>query len=297
MRPLRTEILAFGVATLAHAAALFALAALDESAADASAESAPLILEFFAETPVERTETPPEPEAETEEKDAEAAAGAPAVAADALPAESPEDAAPLQAAETEAALPPPPPDPAPEPTRETLTEAAHDAAPGEDGNARGDGLDADETLGVPAPEEPAEPKAPAVPATEGAPAPASAPEEVRERGGERIGKRGDPSSAREGDFGSGGNGADATATVRYRRRVAPKYPRADALAGRTGTVVLLLDIDERGALTGVRVKRSSGSPSLDAAAIRAARASEYLPAREGARAVPSRAEVDYTFAR
>ncbi|MGN0884307.1 MAG: TonB family protein [Candidatus Spyradosoma sp.] len=296
MRPLRNQVFAFGVATLAHAAALFALAALDESASDAPAESAPLILEFFAETPVERTETPPEPEAETEEKDAESAAGTLAVAADALPAENPEDAAPLRAAETEAA-PPPPPAPAPEPMRETLTEAAHDAAPGEDGNARGDGLDADETLGVPAPEEPAEPKAPAVPATEGATAPASAPEEVRERGGERIGKRGDPTSAREGDFGSGGNGADATATVRYRRRVAPKYPRADALAGRTGTVVLLLDIDERGALTGVRVKRSSGSPSLDAAAIRAARASEYLPAREGARAMPSRAEVDYTFAR
>lgn len=296
MRPLRTEILAFGVATLAHAAALFALAALDESAADASAESAPLILEFFAETPVERTETPPEPEAETEEKDAEAAAGAPAVAADALPAESPEDAAPLQAAETEAALPPPPPAPAPEPPQEILTESAHDAAPGEDGNARGDALDADETLGVPAPAE-KPPEDALAPAAEGAPAPAPAPEEPRERGGERIGKRGDPTAAREGDFGSGGNGADATATVRYRRRVAPKYPRADALAGRTGTVVLLLEIDERGALTGVRVKRSSGSPSLDAAAIRAARASEYLPAREGARAVPSRAEVDYTFAR
>lgn len=288
MRSIRTEILTFSVATLAHAAAIFALAAFDESAQDAHDESAPLILEFFAETPAESEAEPERNADETPD------AGTPAVAADALPAENSEDAEP-RTTEIESAALPPIPVPESEPPQEILTESAHDAAAGDDGNTRGDGIDADKTLGVPAPQENS-PKNPESESAGNAPEPPP-PEETQERGGGKIGKRGDPTAGREGDFGSGGNGIDGTATVRYRRRVAPKYPRADALAGRGGTVVLLLEIDERGTLTGVRVKRSSGSPSLDAAAIRAARASEYLPARDGSRAVPSRAEVNYTFAR
>lgn len=167
-------------------------------------------------------------------------------------------------------------------------ETSHDSASGSDGLVRGDAPDAGEQVA----EEETRQEEPSVPAKSDALLPA------KENTAKELGKQGEKTATREGKFGSGGNGGDSlTATVRYQRRVAPKYPRADRIAGRTGTVILILEIDANGELTDVRIKQSSGSRSLDAAAIRAARASRYLPAHDGERAVPSRAEASYTFSR
>lgn len=201
------------------------------------------------------------------------------------------------ALEIPAAVLPPPPPTLPDYTLET----AHDAASGKDGEVRGDGTDAAEKI-APAEQTPAvEVPTQETPAPEeNLPKPTNNSDvgENEESGGEKIGKQGLREATREGEFGNNGAGGDsATATVRYKRRVAPKYPRADRIAGRTGTVILLLEIDASGRLQNLSIKQSSGFRSLDAAAVQAARASKYLPAHDGERYVPSRAEASYTFSR
>ena len=238
-----------------------------------------ILLELVSEP---KPEAEPEPEPETE---ASAEAAAVEVAGDEVPAETSPAA--------EASVPEPPPPASPESIPEYQLEETHDSASGNDGIIHGDAPDAGEKIEVLSePDTPAE----AVPEPTEAEAGIETPE--KEAAAKQIGKQGDATATREGEFGSGGSGGNsADATVRYRHRVAPKYPRTDARAGRTGTVVLLLEIDENGELLSVRVKRSAGSRTLDAAAVQAARASKYFPAHNGERPVASRAEASYTFAR
>ena len=246
-------------------------------------------LEGASPTPPEKfilLELVSEPEPEPEPK-AETPTEAPAAEAtgDEVPAET--------SLAAEAVAPESPPPAAPEAIPEYQLEEARDSASGNDGIVRGDAPDAGEKI-----EEAPEPDTPA--RATPAPAETDAGTELPEKKADakQIGKQGDATATREGEFGSGGSGGNsADATVRYRHRVAPKYPRADARAGRTGTVILLLEIDENGDLLSVRVKRSSGSRTLDAAAVQAARASKYLPAHDGERPIASRAEASYTFAR
>lgn len=216
-----------------------------------------------------------------------------------LPAPDNEETLPETAEIVPAEIPALAPLPSPEKTNYIL-EAAHDSASGKDGEVRGDGLNAAEKIIETPPansEAPQETPQKEISFSQNLPA-ATSPVETNDSAGEKIGKQGLPDAAREGEFGNNGAGGDsATATVRYRRKVAPKYPRADRIAGRSGTVVLLLEIDADGKLTGVRIKHSSGFRSLDAAAIQAARASKYLPAHNGERHVSSLAEASYTFSR
>ncbi len=270
----RTKIFVFIGVALFHASLIGGLVCL-EGAAPKPPENL-ILLELISE-PKPETEPVPEPESPSETPAAETASD-----------EEPTETTPT----AEAAAPEPTPPVIPETLPEYQLEEARDSASGNDGIVHGDAPDAGEKI-----EEAPEPAPPATTIPETADADAGAELSEKKSAAKQIGKQGDATASRKGEFGSGGSGDSADATVRYRHRVAPKYPRADARAGRTGTVVLLLEIDENGELRDVRVKRSSGSRTLDAAAIQAARASKYLPAHNGERPVASRAEASYTFAR
>lgn len=262
------KIFVFLGVALTHASLIGALSCLENS--PLPQENAFIFLELIEPL---KPETPPEPEiVEPEQPDLAADAAAE------VTAEAEEIAI--------AALPPPLPE---EPQAHYEVEAAHDSASGNDGVVRGDDPAAGEQIAEETPKAEVPLSAPANPET-------ALP--AKKNTAEKLGKQGEQTATREGAFGAGGSGGNSvTASVRYLHRVAPKYPRADKIAGRTGTVILILEINAAGKLTDVRIKQSSGSRSLDAAAIRAARASKYLPAHDGERAVPSRAEASYTFSR
>ena len=82
---------------------------------------------------------------------------------------------------------------------------------------------------------------------------------------------------------------------RFLERAEPAYPRAARLAGVEGVVRIRLSLDAEGRLVAAAVEASSGSPALDEAALAAARASRYEPARLGPVAVPAETEAAYRF--
>lgn len=77
----------------------------------------------------------------------------------------------------------------------------------------------------------------------------------------------------------------------------PAYP-ADALKeGVAGTVVLVVDIDALGHVTGLAVERSSGDARLDSAALSAAARWSFQPAREHGKPAASKVRVPVEFAK
>ena len=89
--------------------------------------------------------------------------------------------------------------------------------------------------------------------------------------------------------------AKVDAPPRPVKSIRPDYPRGARLRGEQGNVVLELSVDERGAVSDVRIASSSGYPELDAAAERAARSARFNPAKSGGRAVASEARLTLTF--
>lgn len=81
----------------------------------------------------------------------------------------------------------------------------------------------------------------------------------------------------------------------FAERVEPAYPRAARLAGIEGVVRLRLEVTAAGALRRVEILASSGDAALDRAALRAAEASAYRPARVGGVAVDAVVEASYRF--
>jgi protein TonB len=81
----------------------------------------------------------------------------------------------------------------------------------------------------------------------------------------------------------------------YARLVEPVYPPAARRQRQQGTVTLMLYIDERGALEKVEVRRSSGHPLLDNAALAALAACRFAPAYRDNQAFAAKAEVSITF--
>lgn len=75
---------------------------------------------------------------------------------------------------------------------------------------------------------------------------------------------------------------------RFVKRVMPRYPDSARRRGREGLVVLRLSIDADGVLRDIRIVEKAGF-GLDEAALEAARASTYAPARRFGR--PVRCEV------
>jgi protein TonB len=91
------------------------------------------------------------------------------------------------------------------------------------------------------------------------------------------------------------SGAARPRPPEFLHRVEPGYPRAARLAGVEGVVRLRLGLDAAGRLVSAEVAESSGSASLDRAALEAAKASRYAPARLGAEAIPAETEAAYRF--
>lgn len=82
---------------------------------------------------------------------------------------------------------------------------------------------------------------------------------------------------------------------RFKSRPDPVYPERARRAGTEGRVTVRLRISAAGEVVSAEVAESSGSASLDASALAAARASTFDPASTGDRPVPAEASATYRF--
>lgn len=89
--------------------------------------------------------------------------------------------------------------------------------------------------------------------------------------------------------------AKVEAPPRPRRNIRPEYPKGSRQRGEQGDVLLEIRVDERGAVADVRIVTSSGFSELDAAAVKAARAARFTPARSGGAPVASSARITLAF--
>ena len=80
-----------------------------------------------------------------------------------------------------------------------------------------------------------------------------------------------------------------------RRNIRPDYPKGARQRGEQGEVVLEIRVNTEGAVDDVKVATSSGFAELDEAAIRAARAAKFSPARSGQAPVASTARLKLQF--
>ena len=80
-----------------------------------------------------------------------------------------------------------------------------------------------------------------------------------------------------------------------RRNIRPDYPRESRLRGEQGDVTLELTVTADGTVGDVRVVRSPGFPLLDEAAVKAARAARFTPAKSGGKSVASSVRLTLTF--
>jgi len=81
----------------------------------------------------------------------------------------------------------------------------------------------------------------------------------------------------------------------YLNNPAPGYPRSARRAGEQGTVVLRVLVAADGSPARVEVERSSGSASLDSAALEAVQRWRFVPARRGAVPVEAWVKVPVVF--
>lgn len=119
--------------------------------------------------------------------------------------------------------------------------------------------------------------------------------------------------------GSGGNGADTTASrregagttpregsgawppknadavPRYGENARPAYPPLARLRGYQGVVVMLVEVLADGRVGEVRIKRSVGHDILDRAALEAVRTWRFEPGRREGRAVTMSVEIPVRF--
>jgi len=75
----------------------------------------------------------------------------------------------------------------------------------------------------------------------------------------------------------------------------PVYPQEAAAAGLSGDVLLLVQVNETGRVTDLRVLRSSNVPALDAAALAAVKQWRFRPAQRGGRAIAWPVKVPVRF--
>lgn len=80
-----------------------------------------------------------------------------------------------------------------------------------------------------------------------------------------------------------------------RRTIKPAYPEGARRRGEEGNVTLELSVNAAGGVDEVAVLVSSGFAELDAAAVKAARAARFTPAKSGGRAVSARAHLTLEF--
>ena len=89
--------------------------------------------------------------------------------------------------------------------------------------------------------------------------------------------------------------ARVDAPVRPKKAIKPDYPKGARQRGEQGNVVLEILVNEAGRVDDVKVVTSSGFSELDEAAIRAARAARFTPAKRGRTAVASSARLTLEF--
>ena len=80
-----------------------------------------------------------------------------------------------------------------------------------------------------------------------------------------------------------------------RRNIRPDYPKGARQRGEQGDVILEIRVNASGAVDDVKVAVSSGFAELDEAAVRAAKAAKFSPARSGRDAVASTARLKLQF--
>ena len=80
--------------------------------------------------------------------------------------------------------------------------------------------------------------------------------------------------------------------VQWSRSPKPTYSNRD-LQGETRTVVVLIEANEKGAITHAQITRSSGLPALDQMILRAVRSAKFKPYKENGVAYPIRAEQPF----
>jgi periplasmic protein TonB len=151
---------------------------------------------------------------------------------------------------------------------------------------------------VPARAQPAAPTLPqttAPPAATGAASAGGSSDRVASLGGQGAGGDGARGGPGSGD-GSGGDGSDAMARPAYGSNPKPPYPLAARRLGVEGVVTLEVVVRPDGSPGEVRVRSSSGSPLLDAAALDTVRKSwRFLPARRGNVPIESRVTFPVRF--
>ncbi len=89
--------------------------------------------------------------------------------------------------------------------------------------------------------------------------------------------------------------AKVDAPPKPRKSIRPEYPRGARQRGEQGDVVVEIRVSDRGSVDNVSVVASSGFPELDEAALRAAKAARFAPARSGKTPVSSTARLTLTF--
>lgn len=95
--------------------------------------------------------------------------------------------------------------------------------------------------------------------------------------------------------GPGGNGSGLTTGVRYRTNPRPEYPAEARELRQQGEVILHVTVSAAGLPQTVALKRSSGFPLLDRAAIQTVRHWTFEPARAAGVPVASQADVPVHF--
>jgi periplasmic protein TonB len=95
------------------------------------------------------------------------------------------------------------------------------------------------------------------------------------------------------------HGASCTAPdqpAKIVRSVTPEMPTIAKAANLTGTTVVRVDLSSTGSVTATSVARSSGSVTLDRAALNVAKAQAYSPETQDCRAVAGSYGVEVEFA-
>jgi len=80
-----------------------------------------------------------------------------------------------------------------------------------------------------------------------------------------------------------------------KRSIRPDYPKGARQRGEQGAVVLEIQVDAKGAVSGTKVVVSSGFAELDEAAVKAARKAKFRPAKSGNKSVASTARLKLDF--
>ena len=89
--------------------------------------------------------------------------------------------------------------------------------------------------------------------------------------------------------------ARVAAPPRPRRAIRPEYPKGARLRGEQGNVILEIEIGADGVCVAAKVAVSCGFAELDAAAVKAALAARFVPAKAGNSPVSSVARLTLSF--